>query len=389
MLTVALAACTGTPGGGTTEQEDDGGGARAPRDVGSDSSGDDGGAEGDVTPDGQPTTGDAGGGDAPAGDGAHDSVDSDLGGFTDEPCELVAPDDSLEQSDCDGVDNDCDGSVDEGCDCTVPGRTRECGPNLIVGACRNGIQICDDEHTWSDCEGAVWPTEEDVCNALDDDCDGQVNEGWVEKCRCDTTVTAAFSCSGDEMVACPHIGEGVATVDMPALTERCPFGIDDNGDMRDDFFVARAEQTVPLSLPEGIDLCALEISVTTEEFYFDDHLLFLFNDFVLVSDLAFQEFLPERDGLAIYEWESISGLEHTSVADGPRCIAGAVECNVPGTQSTGSVALSFEEETNRRLLADAATSGRYEFTAVVTGDDNPEIDCQHSGLPLEVRYRYR
>ena len=72
---------------------------------------------------------------------------------------------------CDGLDNDCDGQTDEGCECQ-PGMTRACGSD--VGECRRGIQRCP-RGTWDACDG-VGPTQE-RCNLRDDDCDGQTDEG--------------------------------------------------------------------------------------------------------------------------------------------------------------------------------------------------------------------
>ncbi len=76
---------------------------------------------------------------------------------------------------CDGVDNDCDGTTDEGCICQA-GAVRDCGPANEQGICEFGTQVCLDGFTWGDCEDAVMPLTSEVCNDLDDDCDGQVDE---------------------------------------------------------------------------------------------------------------------------------------------------------------------------------------------------------------------
>ena len=77
---------------------------------------------------------------------------------------------------CDGLDNDCDGAVDEvDCQCQLDER-RPCG--LDVGRCVPGSQSCTDGQ-WGPCEAMMGP-EAERCNGEDDDCDGNVDEGGPE-----------------------------------------------------------------------------------------------------------------------------------------------------------------------------------------------------------------
>lgn len=75
---------------------------------------------------------------------------------------------------CNGSDDDCDGRVDEGL-------SRGCGSD--VGACRRGTQSCA-AGSWGSCRGEIRPTRE-ICNAVDDDCDGAVDDGVRRDCGSD------------------------------------------------------------------------------------------------------------------------------------------------------------------------------------------------------------
>ncbi len=77
--------------------------------------------------------------------------------------------------DCNGVDDDCDGTVDEG-DFTeempcAAGGTGRCAVGHIE--CIDGARACVADETVG---------EDETCNEIDDDCDGAVDEGFLNGC---------------------------------------------------------------------------------------------------------------------------------------------------------------------------------------------------------------
>jgi hypothetical protein len=81
---------------------------------------------------------------------------------------------------CNGVDDDCDGQVDEGVLSTfyrdLDGDTYG-NPSITTQACSAPAGYVANNTDCNDNNAAVYPDATEVCNGVDDDCDGQVDEG--------------------------------------------------------------------------------------------------------------------------------------------------------------------------------------------------------------------
>jgi hypothetical protein len=76
---------------------------------------------------------------------------------------------------CNGIDDDCDGYTDEG----NPGGGGKCGED--IGECKDKIRVCVPSLGEPQCLWRVGPTEE-VCDGKDNDCDGETDEEGAKGC---------------------------------------------------------------------------------------------------------------------------------------------------------------------------------------------------------------
>ncbi|MGK0361929.1 MAG: hypothetical protein ACI9U2_004249, partial [Bradymonadia bacterium] len=170
VLTLAATSCIAEfPATSPNTLVDSGMGTGAPVDATADS---DATLRPDARADSDAASDDAASDDAASDDAASDDASADLavvepadGGPTDMGC---VPRDEI----CNSRDEDCDGIVDE----DVPGDGEACERG--VGACaQDGVTRCDPELGAFVCGAMPGEENAEVCNGVDDDCDDAIDEG--------------------------------------------------------------------------------------------------------------------------------------------------------------------------------------------------------------------
>jgi hypothetical protein len=132
-------------------------------------------------------------------------------------------------------DEDCDGSINEDCICEHM-EAQDCGPENEVGTCVFGAQQCSIEGTWGECENAVYPVAE-TCEGLDNDCDGAIDEDFPDKGdSCEEGVGECLAvgfrvCSTDELSTICNVEAGLPLGDdddCNGLDEDCDGNADEH-----------------------------------------------------------------------------------------------------------------------------------------------------------------
>ncbi len=139
-----------------------------------------------------------------------DAAPPDMAPDLDPACEPIA-------ERCNARDDDCDRRVDEDLDPGAP-CTAGRGPCAV-----DGVEVCLDGR-WT-CGAQALPGSPDICNGVDDDCDGALDEVPFERC-----VAGVGACAVEGQLGCADDG-GIAcdVAPWPGLPEACN-DVDDDCD---------------------------------------------------------------------------------------------------------------------------------------------------------------
>ena len=176
-------------------------------------------------------------------------------------------------------------------------------------------------------------------------------------------------------------------------------------------------QTEILKLPKDLIFCGISISGSSSGFYYDDGFALTMNNLILATGRfgpdefdyhAFNKNDPNaenNDEIREWSFNKIKGRDYDSTGEEGCSVATTdkdeegndqVDCNVPKTQTKGRFILNPTKKVSRLLsrhlgLKNKSSSdlkNKIKFELHVTGDDDEEIDCKHSGLTLDLEFEY-
>jgi MYXO-CTERM domain-containing protein len=147
---------------------------------------------------------------------------------------------------CNGIDDNCNGTIDE--NVVAPGPAQVCGvsPSATAAECTSGVAVACQSGKWNctfpanvcspNCATAV-----EVCDAVDNNCNGQVNENvanYAKPCASDDGLappghgacktTGTFVCNGPSATVCSATKANCSTL-PGGCTEQCD-GVDNDCD---------------------------------------------------------------------------------------------------------------------------------------------------------------
>jgi alpha-tubulin suppressor-like RCC1 family protein len=114
---------------------------------------------------------------------------------------------------CDGIDNDGNGIIDD--------NPRDCPPAcLSQGVCATYTEACDGAAGWVCSYPSTYQQTESLCDGLDNDCNGTVDDEPAADAQCAAAKGAGFVCAGGACT-CPKQVCGGACVDTQTDVANC------------------------------------------------------------------------------------------------------------------------------------------------------------------------
>ncbi|RME16593.1 MAG: hypothetical protein D6797_04215 [Bdellovibrio sp.] len=103
-----------------------------------------------------------------------------------------------------------------------------------------------------------------------------------------------------------------------------------------------------------------------------------------IVNINYNQF-PRQNGFPIYDWRTIKGHYwiNNDYEKYDFCLGqdqGLSDCYWPETESNGEMFMKFDSSIFMGIMGLNEQRHQHEFKFIVTGDDNPSVDCSHSDI---------
>lgn len=178
----------------------------------------------------------------------------------------------------------------------------------------------------------------------------------------------------------------------------CLFDQNGNMAMLNNEMRARHEQYVKVNLPAGAVICDVKMQTQLQKFKYDDAFFFTLNDHILASNnrtavnsrlVSEPALINGATALSLYKYDWSRLITHTFPSNADDfCLGqeqGLAECSWPLTEQNGNIDFEFHPEILIRLGLKASEP---KFGFIVSGDNDPNIDCYHERLEFTLDFEY-
>lgn len=168
----------------------------------------------------------------------------------------------------------------------------------------------------------------------------------------------------------------------------CHWGVDGNGDPRNEHNQARTVEERILDLPAGAPVCGLALQSESDSLWFDDHVTLTLNDYVLVGGGSGypMDRLPSDGDLYAFDWGALIGTPFADRGAPYWCLGADSTCVVPQTEQNGRLTLDLDESSLASLTSAVRDDPDIVFGLRTFGDDN-DSDCSHSEVSLVIEVK--
>lgn len=160
----------------------------------------------------------------------------------------------------------------------------------------------------------------------------------------------------------------------------------------------RNTQTREAKLKDNVTVCSIRVTSNTKKFYYDDGFALTMNGRVIATGRMGSKLFkpdPKHKNVRVFDYNKIRGKSYGSTGT-EGCGLATNRCSVPKTETVGRFEIDPTKASNASLSRivedDRKNAGiddtRIIFDLTVTGDDDPDIDCKHRGMELQVGYTY-